>query len=155
MIGKIIRELRIEKGVTQNDLANYLGLTPKMISFYELEERFPPHDIIVKLADYFDVSTDYLLGRSEIKNSEKLLRDNNLLNTLPQEHLKTAGTCKTDSPIVLSKLESNLLEMFRLLDDRDRTDIHDNIYCKYRRAYKDSTLYSPSNCNDITKNGTK
>ncbi len=54
MIGKIIRGLRIEKGITQNDLSSYLGLTPKMISFYELGERFPPHDIITKLADYFN-----------------------------------------------------------------------------------------------------
>lgn len=75
MVGKIIRVLRLEKGITQNELSNYLGLTPKMVSFYELSERFPPYDIINKLADYFNVSTDYLLGRSEIKNSEKLLID--------------------------------------------------------------------------------
>lgn len=75
MVGKIIRKLRQEKGITQNELSNYLGLTPKMVSFYELGERFPPYDIINKLADYFDVSTDYLLGRSEIKNPEKLLID--------------------------------------------------------------------------------
>lgn len=75
MVGKIIRVLRLEKGITQNELSNYLGLTPKMVSFYELGERFPPYDIINKLADYFNVSTDYLLGRSEIKNSENLLID--------------------------------------------------------------------------------
>ncbi len=75
MVGKIIRKLRQEKGITQNELSNYLGLTPKMVSFYELGERFPPYDIINKLADYFDISTDYLLGRSDIKNPEKLLND--------------------------------------------------------------------------------
>ena len=75
MVGKIIRKLRQEKCITQNELSNYLGLTPKMVSFYELGERFPPYDIINKLADYFDVSTDYLLGRSDIKNPEKLLCD--------------------------------------------------------------------------------
>lgn len=80
MVGKIIRVLRLEKGITQNELSNYLGLTPKMVSFYELGERFPPYDIINKLADYFNVSTDYLLGRSEIKNSEKLLIDYSKLN---------------------------------------------------------------------------
>ncbi|HCX61132.1 MAG TPA: XRE family transcriptional regulator, partial [Clostridiales bacterium] len=81
MVGKIIRKLRIEKGITQNELSNYLGLTPKMISFYELGERFPPYDIINKLADYFNVSTDYLLGRSDIKNPEKLLSDYSNLST--------------------------------------------------------------------------
>ena len=68
MIGNIIKQLRTEKEVTQKDLANYLGLTPKMISFYEKEERIPPNDILLKLSDYFDVSTDYLTGKSKYKN---------------------------------------------------------------------------------------
>lgn len=84
MVGKIIRKLRLEKSVTQNELSNYLGLTPKMVSFYELGERFPPYDIILKLADYFNVSTDYLLGRSTIKNAEELLTNYNSLS----EHSK-------------------------------------------------------------------
>jgi transcriptional regulator with XRE-family HTH domain len=84
MVGKIIRKLRLEKGITQNELSNYLGLTPKMVSFYELGERFPPYDIILKLADYFNVSTDYLLGRSTIKNAEELLTDYSSLS----EHSK-------------------------------------------------------------------
>ncbi|WP_313164675.1 helix-turn-helix transcriptional regulator [Sedimentibacter sp.] len=90
MVGKIIRKLRIEKGITQNELSNYLGLTPKMISFYELSERFPPYDIINKLADYFNVSTDYLLGRSDIKNPEKLLSDYSNLST---DDLKVLEEC--------------------------------------------------------------
>ena len=35
-----------------------------MIGYYESEERFPPHDVLSKLADSFSVSADYLLGRS-------------------------------------------------------------------------------------------
>lgn len=69
MIGFRIKDLRIENKNTQKELAEYLGLTPKMISFYEKEERFPPHDIILKLANYFNVSTDYLLGRTDEKNN--------------------------------------------------------------------------------------
>ena len=68
MIGIRIKILRDEKEVTQRELAQYLGLTPKMISFYENEERYPPYDIILKLSDYFNCSTDYLLGRTDIKN---------------------------------------------------------------------------------------
>ncbi len=75
MIGKRIKELRLEKGITQSELSNHLGLTPKMVSFYELEQRFPPQDIIIKLADYFNVSTDYLLGRSEFHNSDEILKE--------------------------------------------------------------------------------
>lgn len=75
MLGKRIKELRLEKRITQSELSNYLGLTPKMVSFYELEQRFPPQDMIIKLADYFNVSADYLLGRSDIRNPDKLLKE--------------------------------------------------------------------------------
>ncbi|NLL72273.1 MAG: helix-turn-helix transcriptional regulator [Clostridiales bacterium] len=86
MLGKRLKELRLERGVTQSELSNYLGLTPKMVSFYELEQRFPPQDIIIKLADYFNVSTDYLLGRSEFRNSDELLREySSLYNKNPKE----------------------------------------------------------------------
>ena len=80
MLGKRIKKLRTEKGITQSELSNYLGLTPKMVSFYELEQRFPPQDIIIKLADYFNVSADYLLGRSEVRNSDQLLKEYSSLN---------------------------------------------------------------------------
>lgn len=88
MLGKRIKELRTEKKITQSELSNYLGLTPKMISFYELEQRFPPQDIIIKLADYFNVSTDFLLGRSDIRNSDKILKEYNSLNYESQKELE-------------------------------------------------------------------
>lgn len=69
MIGKRIKLLRTEKEVTQKELADFLSLTPKMISFYEKGERFPPHDIISKLSDYFNVTTDYLLCKTDKRNS--------------------------------------------------------------------------------------
>lgn len=62
MIAKRIKELRTQQKLTQKELAERLNLTPKMISFYELEQRTPPSDIIIKLAKIFNVSTDYLLG---------------------------------------------------------------------------------------------
>lgn len=65
MIDRRIKELRLSNGLTQKDLSDYLGLTPKMISFYELGQRVPPSDIILKLAEKFHVSTDYLLGKSD------------------------------------------------------------------------------------------
>ncbi|WP_196593350.1 helix-turn-helix domain-containing protein [Pectinatus sottacetonis] len=75
MISKRIKELRTEKNLTQKELANLLSLTPKMISFYELGQRTPPSDIILKLAEIFNVSTDYLLGR-ESDEYDKLSNEN-------------------------------------------------------------------------------
>ena len=70
MISQRIKELRLENKLTQKELSDFLGLTPKMISFYELGQRVPPSDIILKLADKFKVSTDYLLG-NETPATEK------------------------------------------------------------------------------------
>ncbi len=63
-LGERIRKYRKINKFTQKQLSSQLGLTPKMISFYERNERIPPIDIIVKLSEIFSVSTDYLLGLS-------------------------------------------------------------------------------------------
>lgn len=68
-----IKSLRLENSYTQKDLADKLGLTPKMISFYEKGERIPPLDIVLKLIQIFDVSSDYLLGLSEKRFPEESL----------------------------------------------------------------------------------
>lgn len=72
IIGIRIRELRSEYTMTQKKLANRLALTPKMVSFYELGQRTPPMDIILKLSDIFNVSTDYLIGKVNEKSNYNL-----------------------------------------------------------------------------------
>ncbi len=71
LIGKILKNLRHTKGSTQKEVSDFLKLTPKMISFYENDERMPPPDILDKLANYFNVSTDYLLGRTDFKDQDR------------------------------------------------------------------------------------
>ena len=55
--------MRLEKGVGQNKLAADLGLSNASISYWENAKQEPTASAIVKLASYFDVPTDYLLGR--------------------------------------------------------------------------------------------
>ena len=57
-----LRELRMQSGLTQLQLAQRLGITKSVISFYELSERAPSPDVLIRLANIFHVSTDYLLG---------------------------------------------------------------------------------------------
>ncbi len=64
MIGLRIKSLRKKENLTQKQLAKKIGVSQRMIGYYESEERFPPHDVLTKLADCFSVSADYLLGRS-------------------------------------------------------------------------------------------
>ena len=66
IIGKRIKELRLEKGVSQQILATVVGVNKRAIIFWEQEVNEPKASYILKLADYFNVSSDYLLGRKEI-----------------------------------------------------------------------------------------
>ncbi|MGB9780652.1 helix-turn-helix domain-containing protein [Caldanaerobacter sp.] len=63
-----IKDLRAEKGISQNELAKALGLTQQAISAYENGLREPDLETLQKIADFFNVSIDYLLGRSDIRN---------------------------------------------------------------------------------------
>lgn len=60
-----LKELRLAKGVSQRDVAIFLGLTQKAYCFYELGSREPSIQTILKLCDFFEVSADFLLGRAE------------------------------------------------------------------------------------------
>jgi len=60
-----VRELRKAKGRTQKQMGDFLGLTERTYRAYEAGEVDPPSSKAIKLADYFDVSIDYLLGRSD------------------------------------------------------------------------------------------
>jgi len=59
-----LRELRASKNVTQKQIAESIGLSERAYQYYELAEREPTVGTINKLADFFEVSTDYLLGRT-------------------------------------------------------------------------------------------
>ena len=60
--GKKLKELRTNAGLTQAQLGSLIGVTKSVISFYELQERSPSPDVLIKLSQIFHVSTDYLLG---------------------------------------------------------------------------------------------
>lgn len=59
-----LRELRKEKGISQLKLALDLSMNQNTISRYETEERQADYKTLIKIADYFDVSIDYLLERT-------------------------------------------------------------------------------------------
>lgn len=60
--GSTLKKLRQQEGMTQQQLANKLGVTKSVVSYYELQERYPSPEILIKLSYIFRVTTDYLLG---------------------------------------------------------------------------------------------
>lgn len=65
MLGSRIRELRKEKKMSQRELAEKLNVSQQTIGAWETERIVPGADTLGTIANYFDVTSDYLLGRSE------------------------------------------------------------------------------------------
>lgn len=61
-----LRELRREKGISQLKLAIDLNMNQNTVSRYENSEREADYETLIRIADYFGVSVDYLLGRTDI-----------------------------------------------------------------------------------------
>lgn len=64
-IGEMIRELRLERGISQAALGKAIGVSQKAIDYWERGVNEPKASYIVLLADYFDVTCDILLGREQ------------------------------------------------------------------------------------------
>ncbi len=62
-----IRDLREDRDLLQKELADYLQCTQVSYSHYELGKRDIPTDVLMKLADFYHTSVDYLLGRTDVK----------------------------------------------------------------------------------------
>jgi len=74
--GENLKNLRKQKGITQQHVANAINTSRSCISNYESGNRQPDNETIKLLADYFDVSVDYLFGRSEVKT---LIKSNSMI----------------------------------------------------------------------------
>lgn len=60
-----LQKARLQKKLTQREVAKYLKMTERSYQHYEGGSRRPNYEILVAIADYLDVTTDYLLGRTE------------------------------------------------------------------------------------------
>lgn len=70
-----LRALREERGLTQAEFGARLGLSKQAISTYETGGSSPDKDMLGRMADFFGVSTDYLLGRSDVRQPTGKLPD--------------------------------------------------------------------------------
>lgn len=95
MLNNKIKNLRIKTGLTQSELAIEVGLPQSCISLWEKGKREPNLNGLKKLAEYFQVSTDYLLGLTATSNESR------------------EGVAKTDNS--LSDEEKEIVDMYRKL----------------------------------------
>lgn len=70
--GERLRELRIEAKKTQEDLAKTFNVSESAVGMYERNQRTPSQEMTKVIADHFDVTTDYLMGRSDYRTAKDL-----------------------------------------------------------------------------------
>ncbi len=99
-----LKELREEKQSNQNDLAAVLGVTRQAYSRYERGEHELGYDALIKLAKYFDVSIDYLLGNSNFYYPDTVKKS---VNSPHAGNIKQLGE--------ISSIEEQLILDFRKL----------------------------------------
>jgi len=63
--GTHLKSIRLSKNLTQKQLAINIGMSEIGIRKYEIGQRKPTYDMLIALADHFDVSIDYLVGRTD------------------------------------------------------------------------------------------
>ena len=68
--GERLRNLRKQKNLTQKQLASLIGVKNSIISFYEVGDRFPSPEMLIKLSRVLGVSTDYLLGLGAVETMD-------------------------------------------------------------------------------------
>ena len=101
-----ISELRKKYGYSQEDLGNKIGCTQQAISIIEQGKREIPYDLCYRIANVFDVNTDYLFYNTDYPNS---LKQSNKLEEY-SERIKRIITCiESMDPEVQEKLENFLI----------------------------------------------
>lgn len=124
-LGQRIKNLRIDKGLTQEQLAQILKTSKSRIGMYEIDKRKPDFEMMEAIADYFNVDMNYLYGRTDVKNQYKQLAD--IDKSVDLEKLRQGISETTVTLEMIEKLYgTSTVEAFNLyiqLDIEDRAEI--------------------------------
>ncbi|WP_373233473.1 helix-turn-helix domain-containing protein [Cohnella sp.] len=86
-MGQRLRELRLRRKISQEEVARHIGITRSAYSHYEINNRQPVYETLIKLAAFFDVSLDYIIGgtQSKAKAETAITQDNKEILSLFQD----------------------------------------------------------------------
>lgn len=85
---KRLVQLREQRGITQQELADKLEITRQSLSLYEKAERTINIELLAKVADFFDVSTDYLMGRTDVSSMNEDIQTACKITRLSEDAIK-------------------------------------------------------------------
>lgn len=109
MIGTRLKQLREEQNLKQEELAQKLSISASAVGMYETNKREPNNELTVKIAEFFGVTTDYLLGKTEIRNSE-------------EANFKFAFHKDIDTEGLTDEDIKEALEIYRMIKNREKKE---------------------------------
>lgn len=126
-IPDILKELRKLKDVKQEDVAKAIGISKSGYGYYEQGRSMPDPEMLLKLAEYFNVSVDYLLGNSDIKEPQNM--------DIPQEYTDKYKVTKRDL-----KQHDDVLEHVQafMMDDKADDEDKEKLVATINKLYWDS-----------------
>ena len=107
-----LKELRNKKGVSQAFLAKKLNVTPGAIAHWELGNRNPDYNTLIKIADYFEVDVNYLIGQRDVSYRQPV--DKNELKLADDYFLNVLGYRSDD-------------DLMEQLSDKEKVDLYNNL----------------------------
>ena len=113
-----IKELRKKRGLMQQRLASELGITQQMLSKYERDVTLIKVDVLKKIAKYFNVTTDYLLGVSDVKRD---LQRQMIMNEILDEYYDLVEVYKELDPYDQEMIWS-IIQVVKRTSDRRKSD---------------------------------
>lgn len=159
-IGMTIRQLRQERDITQEQLADALGITSRAVSQWECDRTAPDISQLPALANFFDVTTDHLLGvdiRRKEEDIEKIFKQINVFQ-MQGDHLSSANLLREklkkypNDPDLLAHLASALQTFYFHQGKADTEELKkeksDEIIALCERAMK---YYKPTDDNSFAK----
>lgn len=114
MLGHRLKKLREERGLLQKDVAKILNISTSAYGYYEQNKRDPDTTTLQILARFFNVSTDYLLGLSDIRNPYKKTSNKTTNNKNDSYNIDDL------SPESKKELEK-FIQLLKLKDEMDKT----------------------------------
>lgn len=112
VLGQRIRSLRESKNLNQLELARILNISNTTLSQYESGQRIPSDDIKIQIAEYFNTTIDYLLGRTDIKNPEDKIKN---LDKLAHKEINSV-----EDALEIIESQEGLMLKGEMLTDEDK-----------------------------------
>lgn len=113
--GERFKELRMEKALTQDKLAQKFSINKSSISRYEKNSQVPENEALQAFSDFFQVSVDYLLGRTDIRNIEL---NKNYMPSLNQKDERDIGKVLNHTLEMIKSQDGVMLDG-DILDEED------------------------------------